>query len=149
MTHAEMTALMDAVRLGRSVLDATIYVTTYPCHNCAKHLIGSGIKRIVYIEPYPKSRAMELHDDALTHDQNACDKVILSHFHGIAPRRYRDIFEKGSRKGEDGKAKEWYEDVPRPLVGGAYSTHTIFEPDVANQLVELIGAIESPPPISQ
>jgi deoxycytidylate deaminase len=85
MTHAEMSALMDAVRLGRSVDDATIYVTTYPCHNCAKHLIASGIMRIVYIEPYPKSRAMALHDDAITVDQDAGGKVVLSHFHGIAP----------------------------------------------------------------
>lgn len=141
MTHAEMSALMDAVRLGRSVEGATIYVTTYPCHNCAKHLIGSGVKRIVYIEPYPKSRAMALHDDAITIDQQSSDKVILSHFHGIAPRRYRDIFEKGSRKTKEGRAKVWYEDEPKPLVGDRFSLHVLFEPEVVKQLAETLDHI--------
>ena len=36
---------------------------------------------------------------------------------GISPRRYRDIFEKRTaRKDEFGKAKEWYEEGPAPLV---------------------------------
>lgn len=141
MTHAEMSALMDAVRLGRSVNGSTIYVTTYPCHNCAKHLIASGIKRIVYIEPYPKSRAMALHDDAITVDQQSVDKVILSHFHGIAPKRYRDIFEKGGRKNRDGRAKVWYEDEPKPLVGDRFSMHVLFEPEVVRQLAETLSGI--------
>ncbi|MBL9049228.1 MAG: hypothetical protein JNK19_03855 [Tabrizicola sp.] len=141
MNHAEMSALMDAVRLGRSVEGSTIYVTTYPCHNCAKHLIGSGVKRIVYIEPYPKSRAMALHDDAITVDQQSTEKVVLSHFHGIAPRRYRDIFEKGSRKTKEGRAKVWYEDDPKPLVGDRFSLHVLFEPEVVKQLAEALEKI--------
>ena len=56
MVHAEMNSLSDAARLGRAVAGATIYVTTYPCHNCAKHLIAAGLQRIVFVEPYPKSK---------------------------------------------------------------------------------------------
>jgi deoxycytidylate deaminase len=143
MTHAEMSALMDSVRLGRSVHGATIFVTTYPCHNCAKHLIASGISRIVYIEPYPKSRAMALHDDAITVDQKSTEKVVLSHFHGIAPRRYRDIFEKGARKMGNGRAKAWYEDEARPLVGDRFSLHVLLEPDVVKYLDELLNEINA------
>lgn len=62
MVHAEMNALADAARLGRSVAGATMYVTTFPCHNCAKHIIASGISRVVYIEPYPKSRTDLLYE---------------------------------------------------------------------------------------
>jgi len=43
MTHAEMSALMDAVRLGRSVDGSTIYVTTYACiiaQNISSHLVS-------------------------------------------------------------------------------------------------------------
>ncbi|MDN3612645.1 hypothetical protein QWZ16_23945 [Vibrio ostreicida] len=29
-------------------------VRLFPCHNCAKHIVASGIKRVVYVEPYPK-----------------------------------------------------------------------------------------------
>jgi deoxycytidylate deaminase len=141
MTHAEMAALTDAARLGRPVAGATIFVTTFPCHNCAKHLVAAGIKRIVYIEPYPKSRALILHDDSLTKDQNRGGSVVLSHFHGISPRRYRDIFEKGKRKNKDNSAKPWYEDRPAPLVGDRFSSHVLFEPPVLKELEVLISRI--------
>ena len=31
---------------------ATLYVTISPCHECAKIIIQSGIKRVVYLEDY-------------------------------------------------------------------------------------------------
>ena len=65
MVHAEMNAIADAARLGRPVAGATLYVTTFPCHNCAKHIIASGIARVVFIEPYAKSRAELLYGYAL------------------------------------------------------------------------------------
>jgi deoxycytidylate deaminase len=143
MTHAEMAALSDAARLGRSVQGATIYVTTYPCHNCAKHLIAAGIKRIVYIEPYPKSRAIILHDDALSHELNRPEKVALTHFHGISPRRYRDIFEKTKRKDKDNVAKTWYEGTAKPLVGDRFSSHVLFEGPVLDDLVKIIDQLKA------
>ena len=42
--------------------------------------------------------------------------MLFEPFIGISPRRYRDIFEKKKRKGEDGKAKHWYEETAAPLV---------------------------------
>ena len=104
ITHAEMSALMDAARLGRAVQDATMYVTTFPCHNCAKHIIASGIARIVYIEPYEKSKALQQHDDALSMTAEK-GKVLVEHFRGISPRRFRDIFEKVRRKDSAGKPR--------------------------------------------
>ena len=49
---------------------ATLYTTTFPCHNCAKHIIAAGIARVVYVEPYPKSKAMEFHGDALVREKS-------------------------------------------------------------------------------
>ena len=66
--HAEMAALMDASRRGVSVKGATLYCTTFPCHLCARHIIAAGIDRVVYIEPYPKSRAKEQHSDSISVD---------------------------------------------------------------------------------
>lgn len=63
--HAEMNALCDAARTGRSVQDATLYCTTFPCHMCAKLILGSGIGRVVYIEPYPKSYAEEMYSHSI------------------------------------------------------------------------------------
>lgn len=117
MVHAEMNALADAVRLGRSVKGATIYVTTYPCHNCAKHLIASGIDRIVFIEPYPKSKAESLFKDILASDKDQADVVSIEHFFGISPRRYRDIFEKDMRQTETGEVQKWYRDQCEPRLG--------------------------------
>lgn len=117
MVHAEMNALSDAARLGRSVKGATIYVTTYPCHNCAKHLVAAGIERIVFIEPYPKSKTESLFQDIVAADKEKSETVKIEHFFGISPRRYRDIFEKGSRQDDDGVIQAWYNGVQEPRLG--------------------------------
>ena len=143
MTHAEMTALMDAARLGRSVKNATIYVTTFPCHNCAKHIIASGIRRIVYVEPYAKSKATELSGDALTHYSKSVDRVVLEHFHGISPSRYREIFAKpNKRRDENNNVKHWHYDTPKPMVNQFIGTHTMIEPNVLKSLAETIENVE-------
>ena len=63
--HAEMAALLMALMTGRPVANATLYCTTLPCHACARHIIGAGVGRVVYREPYPKSRLWELHPDGV------------------------------------------------------------------------------------
>lgn len=117
MVHAEMNAVSDAVRLGRSVKGATIFVTTYPCHNCAKHLIAAGIERIVFIEPYPKSKTESLFQNIVAADINGNATVNIEHFYGISPSRYRDIFEKGSRQTSEGEVVDWYGGEKAPRLG--------------------------------
>ncbi|RVV97932.1 deoxycytidylate deaminase [Mesobaculum littorinae] len=115
MTHAEMSAICDAARLGRSLLGATMFVTTFPCHNCAKHIVASGIKRVVFIEPYPKSRAPSSHTDSIAVGSHDLEKVNFDHFEGISPKRYRDIFQKGKRR-RGAEILKWYEGEPRPRI---------------------------------
>ena len=67
--HAEMDALLSCSRTGRSTRGGTIYTTTFPCHNCTRHIIAAGIKKVVYIEPYAKSKAFSLHQDAITNNE--------------------------------------------------------------------------------
>ena len=50
--HAEQNAISDAASRGVSVDDCTAYITHYPCINCFKILIASGIKNIIYLEDY-------------------------------------------------------------------------------------------------
>jgi deoxycytidylate deaminase len=116
MMHAEMSAIVDAARLGRSIKDATLYCTTFPCHMCAKHIVGSGISRVVFLEPYPKSYAEDLHNDSITIEEEAGEKVVFQPFIGISPRRYRDIFEKSKRKNGKGEAQKWYASEPTPMI---------------------------------
>lgn len=98
MIHAEMSAITDAARLGTRIKGSTMFSTAFPCHMCAKHIVSSGIKRLVYLEPYPKSYASELHSDSITFDAADKTKVLFQPFIGISPRRFRDIFEKKSKK---------------------------------------------------
>jgi deoxycytidylate deaminase len=63
--HAEVDAIIAAGRTGVSFGASTLYTTTFPCHTCTRHIIAAGVKRVVYIEPYPKSLAKELHSDAI------------------------------------------------------------------------------------
>lgn len=100
--HAEMSALLDAVRRGVAVQGATLYTTTFPCHNCARHIIGAGISRVVFIEPYTKSRAADLHGDAVVVDgwDAGSDgrRILVEPFVGVAPRRYLEMFDALARE---------------------------------------------------
>ena len=86
--HAEMSAICDASRKGLSIEGATLYCTTFPCHICAKHIVASGITRVVYLEPYPKSYAAELHGDSIEVDPAEQTNRVASRdslgFHPIA-----------------------------------------------------------------
>ena len=46
--HAELNAILN-VKNGCNLKDCTVYVTLFPCNECAKCLIQVGIKRIVYL----------------------------------------------------------------------------------------------------
>jgi cytidine deaminase len=116
VVHAEMSTICDAARLGRTIKGATLFVTTFPCHVCTKHIIAAGLKRVVYMEPYPKSRAKDLHPDEIEVERQVDEKVSFVPFIGISPFRYREIFQKGRRKNDDGTAQDWYGNKMRPLV---------------------------------
>lgn len=64
---------------------------------CAKHIIAAGLKRVVYVEPYPKSLALDLFKDSLrihgTQVAKAEDRqTVFEPFQGIGPRRFFDLF---------------------------------------------------------
>src|SRR5205814_10484559 len=111
--HGEMEAILTCARLGISVHGNYLYVTTFPCHNCTRHIIASGIRRVYYVEPYPKSKAHYLHSDAMCFDEDEAarkGKIPFLPYVGIGPRRYLDFFSMDlssgtriERKGEDNK----------------------------------------------
>lgn len=111
--HAEMDAIISLVRKGVKIGKGCIlYTTTFPCHICARHIITAGIEKVVYIEPYEKSLAIDLHKDSLTTTNTIKDAVTgeplqveISSFHGVSPRKYQAFFQKkGSERKKDGKA---------------------------------------------
>lgn len=112
--HAEMEALLSCARNGVSPKEATLFTTTFPCHNCAKHIVAAGIKRVVYVEPYPKSKAKELYPDSLAVEApQTAKRVKCEPFIGLGPRRFVDLFSMdlglGTRltRKVDGKVIKW------------------------------------------
>ncbi|MGF7054760.1 deoxycytidylate deaminase [Bosea sp. OAE752] len=112
--HAEMDAVLSAGRVGVSTTGTRLFVTTFPCHYCARHIVGAGVSEVQYIEPYPKSLALKLHCDAIEVDADewnpperisiaqerrleeppAQGRVLFRPFNGVAPRLYERAFEK-------------------------------------------------------
>jgi len=115
--HAEMDAILNCARLGMSTKGKFLFTTTFPCHNCTRHIITSGIKKVVYIEPYPKSKAKDLHSDAICFDERQAEKsgkIPFVPFVGLGPRRYLDLMSlqlttgiPPERRDKDGKPIHW------------------------------------------
>ncbi|MDE2342238.1 MAG: deoxycytidylate deaminase [Betaproteobacteria bacterium] len=121
--HAEMDALVSLARTGNGrAQDGVLFTTTYPCHNCARHIIAAGIRAVYFVEPYEKSLAVKLHHDAIDHDASVEEpldnwdslhaskrRVKFFHFEGVAPSKYLELFSaKGDRKiASTGKAIEF------------------------------------------
>ena len=58
--HAEANAITKIACSNNSSKDATLYVTASPCIECAKLIIQSGIKRLVYSEKYRLDEGLKL-----------------------------------------------------------------------------------------
>ncbi len=124
--HAEMAAIVDAARRGVPIRDGVLFTTTFPCHDCAKHIVAAGIQRVVFIEPYPKSLAPDLYLDSIAVDQRkpksfqgaeAIGYVIFESFVGVAPRQYMDLFVMSERKTQTGDIIVVNRDEAEPRFG--------------------------------
>lgn len=124
VVHAEMDALLSCARSSTSTAGMTLYGMTFPCHNCAKHIISAGIIRVVFIEPYQKSKAEEFHNESIVlgtmddkeveQEHDGGKKVLFEPFIGVGPRRFLDLFSmkhgaggKIKRKNKDGTIINW------------------------------------------
>lgn len=107
--HAETAAIIDAARRGVAIRNGIMYVTAFPCHECARHILASGINLVRYIEPYPKSLALDQYPDSIEVATSGVpgDKLIFESFVGVAPRQYMFLFAKNKRKLKDGKVVKW------------------------------------------
>jgi tRNA(Arg) A34 adenosine deaminase TadA len=139
--HAEMDALLSAARTGGSIKGARLFVTTFPCHYCARHIVTSGLDEVQFIEPYPKSKALSLHSDSITTDVKkwrrpswakqdyikddsgeSDPKVLFRPFVGVAPRLYRRAFIK-DRSLKDKSTGDM--DIGQPRWGGQWNLKKI------------------------
>lgn len=134
--HAEMDALLTCARNGVSTLGAELFTTTFPCHNCTRHIIAAGVRRVVYVEPYPKSMAAKLHGDAVilgTRASKADKRIPFEPFVGIGPRRFFDLFSMSLSRGseverkKDGKVVPWDRSKAAPRIQMLPSSYLVRE----------------------
>lgn len=108
--HAEMAAIVDAARRGVSIDKSVLFTTTFPCHECARHIVAAGIQRVYFRVPYPKSLVKELYPDSIDVDgDGGADRIHFVPFEGIAPRRYMQLFRMRKRKDDRGNICRWPE----------------------------------------
>lgn len=144
IVHAEMSALMDAARVGTPVRGAVLFTTTFPCHMCAKHIVASGVKEVFFLEPYPKSLASRLHSDSIAIEKGDRGRysdyngVSFTHFFGVTPRRYSELFQRQSRKENDGKFLEYTNGKKRPLVDIKFAAYAHLEKELLLLLREVL-----------
>ncbi len=62
--HAEQNAIIQSALHGVSIEDATLYCTHQPCVLCAKMIINSKIKRVVFANNYPDIEALRFFESA-------------------------------------------------------------------------------------
>jgi len=141
--HAEMAAIAHAARTGVRLQGARLFCTTFPCHLCARHIVAAGIREVVFVEPYEKSRTAELYGDSISVEpaEPSPSRANFRAFVGVAPRRYMDFFESlDARKSADGKIKSIDEFAATPRIKRLVFTYTFAEAFVVDET--------KPPPIS-
>ena len=127
--HAEMDAIISVARTHKiGLLGGTLYSTTFPCHSCARHIVASGIHKVLFIEPYPKSLATDLHSDTVSEiESDNVKKVVFLQFSGIAPKNILKLFNIGlTRKDSGGRLLSFNKREAFPIVKVSlddYSTH--------------------------
>jgi len=140
--HAEMDALLSAARKGISAVGTRMFVTTFPCHYCARHIVTAGVDEVQYIEAYPKSRALTLHNDSITDrvegwkppssgEKDA--KVLFRPFTGVAPRLYSRAFMKDRELKDKNTGKLL---VGEPAWGGPWDLGRLSYIQLENELLK-------------
>ncbi|CAN5390231.1 hypothetical protein BH11PLA2_BH11PLA2_23230 [soil metagenome] len=79
--HAEERAIRSLY--GRDATNATMYVTTFPCFQCARYIIDAGIKKIVYVEAYPVKESI---------DFLVKNEVVIEPFKGFKARAFNMVY---------------------------------------------------------
>lgn len=153
--HAEQAAIVNAARGGIVTEGASLYTTTFPCHECAKMIVGSGIVDVFYVEPYPKSLVSRLYRDLIEVAPSSPiesglvgGKVPFRPFVGVAPRHYERAFSASERiRGQHGEVLEFDRRSACPQTGG-WNESGVRERESAtvdsiSRLVELLGALKA------
>lgn len=133
--HAEMAAILAVARDKRhSLCNGVLVVTTYPCHNCARHIVAAGIKAVIYMEPYEKSLAIKLHPDSISEDEREAGKCHFKQFQGFAPRHILDLFSTKAERKREGRLIEVDRLKAEPICRRHLDSFTLYEDKVVHDV---------------
>tara|TARA_E500000318_G_C3560170_1_gene213045 strand:- start:691 stop:2268 length:1578 start_codon:yes stop_codon:yes gene_type:complete len=136
--HAEMEAIVSAGRTGKSgMVSGTLYTTTFPCHNCARHIVAAGIAKVYYVEPYAKSLALELHNDSISLEETDDKKITFLQYEGVGPESILKLFHHGIERKSDGRATELNKKTATPVLPPPMDGFTTHEKRVITHLVSM------------
>jgi len=87
--HAEERAIIQLAKLGMSINPSgiTLYTTTFPCPQCANKIVGLGIGKILFVEPYPTKESVDLLARSL-------ENKNIEKFEGVKARAYFRIYDR-------------------------------------------------------
>ena len=103
--------------------------------------MAAGIAKVVYIEPYAKSLALELHDDAISVDEkDAGTKVVFVQYEGVAPNNYLDVFKSGLDRKRNGVCIPGDPRTATPVIKEPLDDFTIREDIATGGLSRLFAA---------
>lgn len=135
--HAEMEAIISASRSGNAgIVGGSLYTTTFPCHNCARHIVAAGISKVFYIEPYSKSLALELHNDSIGLEETKANKIVFLQYEGVGPDSMLKLFQHGIERKDCGKAIKQLKKSAKPVLPPPMDGFTTHEIRVIKQLKE-------------
>ena len=136
--HAEMEAIVSASRTGKSgMVGGTLYTTTFPCHNCARHIVAAGISKVYYVEPYAKSLALDLHSDAISLLENQKEKVSFLQYEGVGPNSILKLFQHGIERKQDGAVRVIDKKTALPILPPPMDGFTTHEKRVIKRLKQV------------
>jgi len=78
--HAEERAI--GLARGTDLRGCSLYATTFPCLNCAKLIADAGIRRLIYVEPYPEKESVALLENS----------VEVVPFEGVKARAFHTLY---------------------------------------------------------
>ena len=90
--HAEEAAIIQSAKLGSSPLEGTkLYTSLFPCMLCAKKIINSGIKSVVYLESYPMGETLAI-------DMFRKCNIFIKKYEGVTSNSFNKLFRREIKK---------------------------------------------------
>ena len=141
--HGETAALLNAARLGIAIKDCNLYVTAFPCHECARHILAAGIKKVFYVEPYPKSLAGKHYPESIVIDgPSSSNQISFCQFVGVSPRLYMKVFESLARKNKSGTAISWVPSLSKPRYHSHWLAYIEMEVALVSEFQKKLKALD-------